>query len=314
MKSQPIAELEQLIAHQFTNPELLEKAITHSSYARELESQTSGAAPVDGAARLPDNEQLEFLGDAVLGLVTSRELFDQFPGFHEGELSKIRAFLVSESHLIGAARQLQLGRFLRLSRGEEKSGGRDKPAVLVDALEAVLAAIYLDAGLGKARDFILRHILKSELSRLGTNGLEGFPVTDFKSALQETAHSLGLPQPSYVLIGERGPAHKKVFTVEARIDARIDLRADLRMSDVHEVADRGLAGSGLANTSDTQSSVPKPSRGSQFTARADGATKKAAEQLAAGMALGQLKRAVEQRGMEQRNPLEGEQAERHGRT
>jgi len=140
MKSHPISELEEVLGHRFQRPDLLEKALTHSSFAREKESQGSHGG-------LADNEQLEFLGDAVLGFVTSRELFDCFPEFQEGDLSKTRAFLVSEQHLIGAARRLHLGRYLRLGRGEDKSGGREKPALLVDALEAVLAAMYLDAGL-----------------------------------------------------------------------------------------------------------------------------------------------------------------------
>ncbi len=242
MKPQPIAALEEALGHQFRRPELLEQALTHSSYARELESQRSGTAS-------PDNEQLEFLGDAVLGFVTSRELFDRFPQFHEGQLSKARASLVSEQHLIRAAERLHLGRYLRLGRGEEKSGGRTKQALLVNALEAVLAAMYLDAGLEKTRSFILDHILKPELRRLVRLGMSGLPVSDFKSALQETAHSLGLPQPSYKLIRERGPEHKKTFTVEA------------------SVARNGST---------------------YYTARAEGPTKKAAEQVAAKRALRHL--------------------------
>jgi ribonuclease-3 len=242
MSWQPISGLEQVLGHKFQRPELLEQAVTHTSYARELESQGAGHG-------LGDNEQLEFLGDAVLSLVTSRELFDRFPHFREGELSKTRAFLVSEQHLIGAARRLHLGRYLHLSRGEERSGGRNKPALLVDALEAVVAALYLDAGLERTQEWILRHILRPELRKLSRNGFGGLPVSDFKSVLQETAHALGLPQPSYRLIRERGPEHKKTFTVEVRI--------------------------------------PKNGR-PQYAAQAEGPSKKAAEQAAAKRALRHL--------------------------
>src|SRR5215831_14324191 len=142
MKAREIAALEELLGHHFQRPELLQQALTHSSQARELDALQPAAGTKTG-----DNEQLEFLGDAVLALVTSEELFRRFPRFREGELSKLRAHLVSERHLIRVAQELELGHFLRLGRGEEKSGGRAKTALLVDALEAVLAALYLDGGL-----------------------------------------------------------------------------------------------------------------------------------------------------------------------
>ena len=210
--------LEEALGHHFQRSDLLLEAITHSSYAREQEAQTSLA--------LRDNEQLEFLGDAVLGFVTSQELFSRYPQFREGQLSKTRAYLVSESHLVRAAQEMELGAYLRLGHGEEKSGGRDKPALLVDALEAVLAALYLDAGLETARRFILRRILEPELARLEQSGSDAFPVTDYKSALQEAAHLLGRKQPSYVLVKERGPEHKKTFTVEARVHTDGDSQAE----------------------------------------------------------------------------------------
>lgn len=210
MRSRELSALERALGHGFHRPELLEEAITHSSYAREQEAQ---AASREGVR---DNEQLEFLGDAVLGFVTSQILFERNPHFHEGQLSKTRAYLVSENHLVRAALELGLGDYLRLGHGEEKSGGRLKPALLVDALEAVLAALYLDAGLDTTREFILRAILEPELKRLADTG-DAFPVTDYKSALQEAAHLLGRKQPSYVLVKERGPEHKKTFTVEARL-------------------------------------------------------------------------------------------------
>jgi len=149
-------------------------------------------------------------------MVTTEELFRRFPQFSEGQLSKLRAHLVSKNHLIHIAEQLDLGRYLRLGRGEEKSGGRGKAALLVDALEAVLAGIYLDGGLEAARRFVLQYIVTPELDRIASNG-SSLPVTDYKSALQEKLQAIGRPQPSYVLVKERGPEHSKTFTVEARL-------------------------------------------------------------------------------------------------
>lgn len=211
MKSRNIAELEQALGYHFQRPELLEQALTHTSQARELEaSQSPQSAPVG------DNEQLEFLGDAVLGMVTTEELFHRFPHFREGELSKLRAHLVSEKHLIRVAQQLELGHYLRLGRGEEKSGGRNKTALLVDSLEAILAAMYLDSGVEPVRRTVLQQVVTPELERIARNGSE-LPLTDSKSALQEKLQALGRPQPTYVLVKEQGPEHHKTFTVEARL-------------------------------------------------------------------------------------------------
>jgi ribonuclease-3 len=215
MKSRELTPLEHALGHKFRRMALLEQALTHSSRARELESQ--GAAQ-GAAGKAADNEQLEFLGDAVLGFVTSQELFQRFPDYQEGQLSKARAYLVSGKHLIRAAKKLKLGQFLRLGHGEEKSGGRSKAALQVNALEAVLAAMYLDAGLEKARQFILKRILEPELKKLARHGGDGVPITDYKSALQEAAHTMGRGQPSYVVVKEEGPEHKKTFTVEARLN------------------------------------------------------------------------------------------------
>ena len=248
MKERDISALEAELGYQFRHRTVLEQAVTHSSQAREQESQQ---ATGDNKFRVHDNEQLEFLGDAVLSLVTSEELFQKFPQFREGELSKLRAHVVSERHLIRVAKQLELGEYLRLGRGEEKSGGRGKTALLVDALEAILAAIYLDGGIEPAREFILREILGPELARMEREG-GALPMTDFKSALQETLQGLGLPQPTYRLVQETGPEHRKTFTVEVRLDA-----------------DDG--GDGEA-----------------FTGRAQGSTKKTAEQDAARQVLAHL--------------------------
>src|SRR5205814_10205259 len=163
MRSREITHLQKALGHEFLRPELLDQALTHSSHAREMETLRE-------ASRVGDNEQLEFLGDAVLSLVTTEELFHRFPHFREGELSKLRAHLVSEKHLIRVAQALGLGHYLRLGRGEEKSGGRNKTALLVDALEAVLAALYLDGGLEAARPFILVQVVAPELERICLNG------------------------------------------------------------------------------------------------------------------------------------------------
>ena len=213
MKAKEIAALEALLDHHFQRPELLDLALTHSSQARELEAlQLQKGGPRSG-----DNEQLEFLGDAVLALVTGEELFRRFPTFREGELSKLRAHLVSERHLIQVAQSLSLGNYLRLGRGEEKSGGRSKTALLVDALEAVLAALYLDGGLETARKFILQTVVVPELERMNPAS-GGVPVMDFKSALQETLQATNR-QASYVLVKEAGPEHSKTFTVEVRLSS-----------------------------------------------------------------------------------------------
>jgi ribonuclease-3 len=215
MKAPDLSKLEAAIGHEFNNRDLLELALTHSSFARESESQQSAKGEeID----VNDNEQLEFLGDAVLGLVTSQELFERFPQYQEGQLSKLRGYLVSEKHLIFAAKKLKIGKYLRLGRGEDMSGGRDKTALQVDALEALVAAMYLDAGLDVPRTFILEKVIGLELRKLSRRRADTpLPVTDYKSALQEVTHSMGMEQPSYVIVREHGPQHSKTFTVEVRL-------------------------------------------------------------------------------------------------
>lgn len=206
MQRERISALESALGHAFVRPELLEQALTHSSHAHEQDSAPG------------DNEQLEFLGDAVLGFVTSETLYSRFPDYHEGQLSKTRAHLVSARYLSRVANQLELGSYLRLGRGEEKSGGRGKAAILVNALEAIVAALYLDGGIETARRFILENIVDPELARLGRQPADAFPITDHKSALQELLQSAGRAQPSYAVVKEEGPEHKKTFTVEVRVD------------------------------------------------------------------------------------------------
>jgi len=211
-KPKPATGIEALqleLGHKFARLELLQHALTHSSHANEL------AVANAGSSRPLDNEQLEFLGDAVLGFVTSQTLFDRYPDYSEGQLSKARAHLVSASHLIKVARRLSLGTYLHLGRGEERSGGRSKSALLVDALEAVIASLYLDGGLEAARSFITAKILGPELEALETHPDLAF--ADQKSALQEWLQATGGHQPAYHLVQEEGPDHRKTFTVELRL-------------------------------------------------------------------------------------------------
>ena len=196
------SELEKAIGHTFARQELLLRALTHSSHSHE-NSENADC----------HNEQLEFLGDAILGFLVSQELVERFPDYSEGQLSKMKAHLVSASHLFAIASQLRLGEFLQLGRGEEKSGGRHKRALLADALEALIAALYLDAGLEKTRQLVRRLVLSHWLE----HGIDQFPLTDFKSTLQEYLQAAQLPQPRYVVVGERGPEHRKTFTIEVRI-------------------------------------------------------------------------------------------------
>jgi ribonuclease-3 len=248
MKSREIMALEESLGHHFQRRELLEQALTHSSQAREVEALSAGSGSSGNALSRGDNEMLEFLGDAVLGLATSEALFHRFPKFQEGQLSKLRAHLVGQRHLLRVAEQLQIGHYMRLGRGEEKSGGRNKASLQVDALEAILAALYLDGGWAVARDFIVRVIVEPELAHMKLE-TSAIPVMDFKSALQEALQARGGSQPVYALVKEEGPEHKKTFTVEVRL--------------------------------------PEPEMG-QFVGRAQGATKKRAEQEAARQALEHL--------------------------
>jgi ribonuclease-3 len=204
MMHSPLDNLEKALDHQFANRALLEQALTHSSFARE------SPEPVG------DNEQLEFLGDAVLQLIASQELLQRFPKYQEGELSKLRAHLVNAGHLVLCAQQLQIGSYLRLGRGEEKSGGRRKSALLSDAVEAILAALYLDGGLAVARRFVLAQILEPELERLSLSSGEVL-VADHKSRLQELLQASGRPEPRYEMVGEDGPPHRRTFTMQVLV-------------------------------------------------------------------------------------------------
>jgi len=207
-----LPDLEARLNYRFRSPELLHRALTHSSLANESRTGPSAASPLD------DNEQLEFLGDSVLGFLIAEALVQRYPQLHEGDLSRQKAHLVSAAHLHGVARRIGIGSFLELGRSEEMSGGRAKKTLLVDALEALIAAIYLDGGTEAARAFIFNHILDAPFEGDEEAGTDIQPaITNFKSALQELAQSRKLPQPRYAIVRERGPEHSKLFTVEVRV-------------------------------------------------------------------------------------------------
>jgi ribonuclease-3 len=193
-----IETLQKVIGYQFRDPELLFEALTHSSYARE------SAEPVK------DNEQFEFLGDAILGFVVSIKLADAFPLYPEGKLSRGRSRLVAAEHLSKVAAQLGLGSYLRLGHGEEKTGGRSKARLAVNALEALAAAIYRDGGLPAAELFITRYILPADLMA----AKHVIFSVDYKSALQELLQAGRQGFASYRIVEENGPEHRKTFTVE----------------------------------------------------------------------------------------------------
>lgn len=203
-------ELAPILGHAFRDPDLLRRALTHKSRLADA-----------GQTTIADNERLEFLGDAILGFVVSEALVARFPNYPEGGLSKLKAQLVSAQHLYLAARNLGLGRHLVLGRGEELSGGREKKALLANAFEAVIAAIYLDAGMEAARRFVLENIVQGCENLVSTSA-----SCDYKSALQEAAQALKLPSPRYAIVRETGPEHAKIFTVEVRLGKERVSRAE----------------------------------------------------------------------------------------
>jgi ribonuclease III len=250
---QPVLQtLERALGHQFEQSHLLVQALTHSSLAHEHhlagEEQATSEPP-------QDNEQLEFLGDAVIGLLVAESLYKRFPEMREGELTRMRSALVSRKHLGQVAARLKLGRYMRLGKGEERSGGRKKSALLANCMEAVIAALYLDAGLEVARTIVEREAVEPYVMELQKELVEGRSIGDHKSALQEYLQAQVGVQPVYILKGESGPDHRKKFLVE-----------------VHQAAN-GSGGKALA--------------------RGTGSTKKKAEQEAARRALEKLRETAD---------------------
>jgi ribonuclease-3 len=202
MQSGGLDEIQRRLGYRFRRMSLLVEALTHKSYINEA-----------SASEEADNERLEFLGDAVLNLVMSAHLVEAFPGATEGELSKVRSRLVSEETLSHAARRLELGAALRLGRGEQMTQGYDKPSILADALEAVLAGVYLDGGLDAATACI-KSVFEEEL--LSCDRSRGAKA-DFKTSLQEICQRDFDALPHYRTIQESGPDHEKIFEVEILI-------------------------------------------------------------------------------------------------
>ena len=192
-------KLEEKLGYTFQNRALLENALTHSSYANE--NKHTGAQ---------SNERLEFLGDSVLGMVTADYLYRVHPDLPEGDLTRTRAALVCEGSLVEVAQQLNLGSYLKLGKGEDAGGGRERPSIVADAVEAVLAAVYLDGGIGSARKIIQRFILDREEEKSGSR--------DYKTALQELVQRESGQGLAYRLVGSTGPDHAKRFQVEVELN------------------------------------------------------------------------------------------------
>ena len=205
-------ELEKKLNYTFRDRKLLSEALSHSSYANEHRS-----------AGLKSNERLEFLGDSVLGFVTAEFLFAQHPDLPEGDLTRIRAALVCEQSLCEVAQKLDLGRYLKLGRGEEAGGGRKRTSILADATEAVFAAVYLDGGIGAASALIHRVLLDAEREEVVEERRR-----DYKTALQELVQRTPGRTITYQLVEETGPDHCRVFVMEVSVDGQAAGRGEGR--------------------------------------------------------------------------------------
>jgi len=203
MAAADLQELEARIGYTFRDRNLLVRSLTHRSFTFGLK--------VDGPFSL-DNERLEFLGDAILGFLISECLVMRFADWPEGRLSKLKAHLVSATHLHRVGQHLGIGKYLHLGRSEEMSGGRQKKMLVANAVEAIIAALHIDGGLEPSRKFVIENIVDCD-----SNVPLDEPGTNFKSVLQERAQAVRLPQPHYIIVGESGPGHAKTFLVEARI-------------------------------------------------------------------------------------------------
>jgi ribonuclease III len=196
-----LREFEQKLGTSFLNRPLLNQSLTHSSYGHEH--------------KIPDNERLEFLGDAILKLVISEYLYHKFPDKAEGDLTKIRASVISDETLAGVGRRIGLGEFLLLSGNERETGGTKRKSNLANALEAVIGAVFLDAGLGKSREMIVG-FLSDEVEKVSSVGY----IRDYKSALQEMTQKQKWELPHYHVIKEAGPKHRRVFWMEVKINGK----------------------------------------------------------------------------------------------
>ena len=256
VQAAPLPELERLLGHTFKRPELLQLALTHRSFIYDTAPEARHHDPANPAH---DNEQLEFMGDAALGLLAAEALCHRYPACREGELTRLRAAVVSRRHLGLVGARLDLGRWLRLGHTAEQNAGRTNVALFSNAVEALIAALYLDGGIEVARRFVETEVLAGALPSPEHSAGErlNHAVGDYKSALQERFQAQRLGRPQYHLVGESGPDHQRIFTVEVRLE-------------------------GTAN--------PEP------LAIGDGSTKKQAQQMAARLALNQLQQEEARHG------------------
>jgi ribonuclease-3 len=203
-RKKELDDLQQLIQYEFCDLSLLNTALTHSSY-------TANRHEV-----LEHNERLEFLGDSVLSMIISQYIFKSCNEMAEGQLTRIRANIVCEQSLYAAARKINLGRYLLLSKGEELTGGRTRPSILADAFEALIAAIYLDGGIGKAKIFVL-----NKLSNIIKQAIQNKIISDFKSFIQEHIQKSSQGKITYMLLSEEGPDHNKIFEMAIMLEDKI---------------------------------------------------------------------------------------------
>ena len=203
MSTRDLSILEENLGYKFNNIKFLEIGVTHSSFANETREH------------VPYNERQEFLGDAVLSIIVSDYIFENYTKLPEGELTKLRASLVCEKSLCGFSNELELGSFLRLGHGEELMGGRERPSILADAFEAVLAAVYLDGGIEPATKIVLRFVKKA------LEHVENAPFKDYKTLLQEIVQKNPEERLSYVLVAESGPDHDKRFEVDVLLNSNV---------------------------------------------------------------------------------------------
>jgi ribonuclease III len=241
-----VDDLQFELGYRFKDAQLLGKALTHSSHANER------------AVSNGDNEQLEFLGDAVLGFLVSDFLFRTHPRLTEGQLSRLKGFFVSSANLVKYAERIHLGEHLQLGRGEEKTGGRTKQALLVDGLEAIIGAIYLDGGIEEARRVIL-NFFEPQIEDVGDSERQ---LQDFKTALQEELQAQRHGRAEYVVTSEEGPEHQKLFTVNVIVDG-VPLAQGLGLT--KKAAEQAAARQALERISKTETlTLPSP-RGREWT-------------------------------------------------
>ena len=195
--------LEKRLNYKFKNIDLLKNALVHSSYANEVRGSVHS------------NERLEFLGDSVLSVIVSEHLYNKFPTMPEGELTRMRASLVCEKSLCEFSRELGIGNYLKLGKGEDKNGGRERDSILADAFEAVLAVVYLDGGMDAAKAHIMNTVLRD------IKHCEDDTFKDYKTTLQEVIQRNPEESVSYILVNESGPDHNKSFTVEVHLNSNV---------------------------------------------------------------------------------------------